>query len=222
MKFKLIPFLSVFLFHITPEALAKPYFSATSISPEAIEEPLEVNSDEWKREIGFIKDWQKHADKNEVEEAREEIHMKAEMVALKVDPDLTEARFPKLYKLLNRVDDTSREITKNVKDFWHTKRPYQLDAEIRPLVESPQNPSYPSGHTTGAYVWADVLALVMPEKKEKFMARAEEIAQHRIMVGVHYPHDIKGGKELAAIIFKKLQENPQFKRDVEAAIKEQR
>ena len=200
---------------------AAPYVSAAAISPMVLNPPPAVHSAVWDKEVADVLALQYSADKAEVEKASAERNMKPELLTLAVDPQLTRVSYPALYALLDNVSDTSRSVTDNVKNYWNTKRPYLMDERIKPLVEPHDNPSYPSGHTSGSYVWARVLALVMPEKREAFLSRAEEIAQHRVLVGMHYPHDVTAGKELALITFGALLGNTSFQGDVEKAKTEQ-
>ena len=57
-----------------------------------------------------------------------------------------------------------------------------------------KNRSYPSGHTTTAYSWGVALADMIPELAPHIMARTSEAGNNRIVLGVHYPLDIMGGR----------------------------
>lgn len=57
-----------------------------------------------------------------------------------------------------------------------------------------KNSSYPFGHTTGAYSWGIALAGMIPELAPQIMARTSEAGNNRIVLGVHYPLDIMGGR----------------------------
>lgn len=57
-----------------------------------------------------------------------------------------------------------------------------------------KNSSYPSGHTTGAYSWGIALAGMIPELAPQIMARTSEAGNNRIVLGMHYPLDIMGGR----------------------------
>ncbi|KFI55513.1 acid phosphatase [Bifidobacterium callitrichos] len=57
-----------------------------------------------------------------------------------------------------------------------------------------KNSSYPSGHTTSAYSWGVALAGMIPELAPQIMARTSEAGNNRIVLGVHYPLDIMGGR----------------------------
>jgi len=61
-------------------------------------------------------------------------------------------------------------------------------------------PSYPSGHTTEAFVFANILSKLHPEHKESFFKLAELISLSRVVLGLHYPSDNDAGKTLAEFI----------------------
>ncbi|MFT3866170.1 MAG: Ig-like domain repeat protein [Solirubrobacterales bacterium] len=54
--------------------------------------------------------------------------------------------------------------------------------------------SFPSGHTTGAYLGDLTLATLVPQLAPSMLARASEQANNRIVLGVHYPLDIIAGR----------------------------
>lgn len=54
--------------------------------------------------------------------------------------------------------------------------------------------AFPSGHTTTAYEAGITLATLLPEFAPELLARASENGNDRIVLGVHYPLDIMGGR----------------------------
>jgi membrane-associated phospholipid phosphatase len=54
--------------------------------------------------------------------------------------------------------------------------------------------SFPSGHTTTAFQAGITLATLVPELAPELLARASEAGNDRIVLGVHYPLDIMGGR----------------------------
>jgi membrane-associated phospholipid phosphatase len=54
--------------------------------------------------------------------------------------------------------------------------------------------SFPSGHTTTAYQAGITLATILPELAPEILTRASEAGNDRIVLGVHYPLDIMGGR----------------------------
>lgn len=87
---------------------------------------------------------------------------------------------------------------KTAKNIYQRPRPFVRNKSIRPCVRPNSKYSYPSGHTTLAYFWANLLIHIYPAKKEAILKRAHEIAMNRIIGGVHHPSDIEAGKKLGS------------------------
>ena len=68
----------------------------------------------------------------------------------------------------------------------------------------PGHPSYPSGHATTAFVWAELIGAIRPLCKPLLLARAAEIAHNRVVAGLHFPTDTLGGHELALAIVREI------------------
>ncbi|KAE8130025.1 MULTISPECIES: phosphatase PAP2 family protein [Bifidobacterium] len=54
--------------------------------------------------------------------------------------------------------------------------------------------AFPSGHTTKAYNRGIALSTLLPELGPEIMARASEAGNNRVVLGVHYPMDVMGGR----------------------------
>jgi acid phosphatase (class A) len=93
-------------------------------------------------------------------------------------------------------------------------RPFLRDARVSPCIPTHHSNSYPSGHATIAYVAARTFALIYPEQRHAFYQRAFEIAQGRVIGGVHYPSDVEAGELLGGKIFQALKASSQFMQEV--------
>ncbi len=217
-------FVSTFLFFYSIEfAIAqvdKSYLKIDSFSPKLLAPSLEINSLEWQNEVDQILKAQKNFNLEELDQAIEEKHLQPETIAQAIDPNLNSNNYPKLYHLLNRVGDTSRGITDTIKNHWNQTRPYLTDRRIKMLISPSHGGSYPSGHSTGSYIYAHVMSLLIPEKREEFQNLAEKISQHRILIGMHYPRDVKAGKQLSFLIVGALTQSPDFQNDLKKAAQE--
>ncbi len=219
-KFIIGFFANIFcLFFLATQSIAKPYFTADSISPTLLDPPIASNSKNWQNEVKQIIELQKKFDLEELDLAASEKNLKPDLIA-KIDPVISRNEFPRLYYLLDRVGETSKSTTENFKNYWKTSRPYLTDHKIKMLITPSAGFSYPSGHTSGSFVYAHVLGLLIPQRRESFEKYAEQIAQRRILVGMHFPHDIEGGKKLALILVGALTQNPEFQHDFKEAQKE--
>ncbi|MCI1788806.1 MAG: phosphatase PAP2 family protein [Actinomyces sp.] len=56
--------------------------------------------------------------------------------------------------------------------------------------------AFPSGHTTYAYSVGFALATLMPQLAPEIITRSSEAGNNRIVLGVHYPLDVMGGRIL--------------------------
>ncbi len=183
--------------------------------------PWDENSPEWQHDVQEIVELQKKATAADIKAAEVEYHMKPELLTKVLEPEVTRERNPALFTLLDRLHEDMRAINDKVKKFWNTRRPYKAAPEqVRTLIPPHTNPAYPSGHTYYGVVWAEVLGQLMPARRETLRAKAENIAFHRVLTGMHYPVDIQGGRALARLTLGALLQNEAFQRDFEAARKE--
>ena len=198
----------------------KPYFEATKISPELIDNPSLPGSKRYEKQVKYIIELQEEADMVEIDEAFDERHFTPEMVSQFVNTELERSKYPKLYKLLDRSYKTSKIVTKRAKNYFDLDRPYVSVEDIKPLIAAHANPSYPSGHTTESYVIARVLSMVFVKNKQDFLARAKEISEHRVLVGMHFPQDLDAGRQLSLLVMGGLIQNKNFLKDLKKAKKE--
>ena len=92
---------------------------------------------------------------------------------------------------------TLEPVIMHFKKTFDRVRPRALDRRIRPSIDPPGHPAYPSGHATQAYYIALYLAKKFPDQGEGFMRTADTVARNREWAGVHYPSDTAAGKRLA-------------------------
>lgn len=211
---------ALFIALFIADASAAPYFSANKISPTLLNPPLDRVSAKYEQEVTKIIAMQKSPDSLEINLSKEEVILSPELVGYQVDNKLSRKDYPKLYRLLDRSFETAVAVTENCKNYWNTKRPFLSEEKIKALVTPYNNPSYPSGHTSSSHVLAKILGQLIPKKAEDFALRAEQISNHRILVGMHFPHDIEGGKQLSSIMLGALFLNDDFLADYKAAKKE--
>jgi acid phosphatase (class A) len=181
--------------------------------------PPAADSDQTKAELDQMVGIQKgHTpDDPDVARARREVNMTpfiySEVLGSGFNPD----DLPVTAKLMAEVTKTASPIVGRAKAYFGRKRPFLVDSRIEVLVAEENTPSYPSGHSTRATVWAMVLCEIFPEQKEALMARAHQIGDDRVLGGMHFPSDVEAGRKLAAEIVRQMLDNPDFKAQVEAA-----
>lgn len=76
-------------------------------------------------------------------------------------------------------------------------RPFEYDPNCKPiLIQTPNFPGYPAGHTTVAGSIATVLSHLFPQDKEAFHALVQECSESRFEGGVHFRTDNEVGLEV--------------------------
>lgn len=80
--------------------------------------------------------------------------------------------------------------------------------------------SYPSGHSTVGWMYALILAELMPDRAAEIMARGRAYGESRVVCGVHYPSDVEAGRLTATAVFAALQSDADFAADREVAAAE--
>lgn len=111
-----------------------------------------------------------------------------------------------IYKINIFMDYILHPIILFIKYKNNRVRPSFITKKLKPCIEVPGHPSYPSGHSIQAYMLANILSDKYPNKKEDLFRIADKIAKNRELAGVHYRSDTEFGKYLAKklyILFKK-------------------
>jgi hypothetical protein len=115
----------------------------------------------------------------------------------------SQASHPNTYLLFQAMSPIGAMIVMHYKDKFNRPRPTQLEPELRPLIDVPGHPSYPSGHATQAYLIAQTLSEVIRSHEVgcELFKIADEVAVNREWAGLHYASDSAAGKKLAREVF---------------------
>jgi acid phosphatase (class A) len=163
--------------------------------------------------------------------ATQQSRTQAEMDAAKADTDRSVYRFadalgpglqpkslPKTSAFFARVLAFDKDAVKDAKDDWKRPRPAAVSNLVHPLAQEKANDwSYPSGHATFGYSTAVLLANMLPEKRAAIFARADVYAEHRIVMGAHFPSDVEAGHLAGTVIAAEILQDPNWRQDYEAA-----
>ncbi|MBB6117109.1 acid phosphatase (class A) [Rahnella inusitata] len=132
-------------------------------------------------------------------------------------PDFDAAKLPKTAALFDRIIATEDVVDDHAKKAFNRPRPYMLDEQIHPLLKKSKSGSWPSGHSTVGYLMATVLGEMVPEKRNALFTRAAGYAENRLVAGFHYRSDTVMSRTGAALIAQKMEEQPDFKTEFDAA-----
>jgi hypothetical protein len=78
--------------------------------------------------------------------------------------------------------------------------------------------SYPSGHSSGSELQARILGKLFPTRIDALLTRARQVADGRVVAGVHYASDAEAGIALGDLLFTELENKPEFENDLTAAL----
>lgn len=98
------------------------------------------------------------------------------------------------------------------KNLYKRPRPYLVNLELKPCIDLESSYAYPSGHTALARAFAHFLSARFPDRRSAFFDRAEEVAENRILGGVHHPSDIVAGKKLGDRLARRIQKSEKFRK----------
>lgn len=101
------------------------------------------------------------------------------------------------------------------KGSWSRPRPYAFDAGIQPVVERPNNTSYPSGHAAEASLFAVLLSELLPEHAADWQRQAALVRWSRVIGGAHYPSDVAAGQLLGEALGREMLKSPKLQQALE-------
>jgi acid phosphatase (class A) len=128
--------------------------------------------------------------------------------------NFTAGKLPAAAPFLEHVREAEKEFVDPAKKALGRPRPPLVDSTIATCETLRPSGAYPSGHATTGYLFAVVLAQIVPEKREQIFSRAAEYANNRVLCGVHYPSDVEAGKISGSLIGAMLLQNPAFKAEL--------
>ena len=111
--------------------------------------------------------------------------------------------------IIQKIIDKSASVILKLKKFHNRPRPKDLAKNFNIKLDnielnSMKTPSYPSGHSTQAYLIAEVLKEKYPEKSEELDKKAKDISDSRNIARAHYKSDSENGKKLGISMYKYL------------------
>ena len=138
------------------------------------------------------------------------------LVTEAIDPAF-QTKYPNIFEMLQKADSDQHYINSMIKKQNARPRPYVGHPLLVTSLFPVKDFSYPSGHASGSELQARLLAVLFPAQADDVIKRARQVADSRVIAGVHYASDIAAGQTLGDLIFDALEANPQFKKDLAAA-----
>ncbi len=134
-----------------------------------------------------------------------------------IDRDLT----PALVALLGRTFADLGISTSEVKKRYSRARPFMVNGQpsCTPTWDAMlrKDGSYPSGHSAIGYGFGLILAEIVPDRAAQLVARGRAYGDSRRICNVHWMSDIEEGRNVAAATVMRLNADPAFRADLDAA-----
>ncbi len=136
-------------------------------------------------------------------EALTDQHWSIKLIAGVIDPNF-ETKYPVTYAVLKKAAMDAGLINKKLKDENKRLRPFvQHPTLVTPLFPV-DDFTYPSGHASGSEVQARIIGVLFPDRAQDLLKRARQVADGRVVAGVHYASDTEAGENLGDLIFAQL------------------
>lgn len=171
-----------------------------------------------KKDLAMLHEYQEERTEKNIEEIKRENNIYDAFFGSETFGQLVnETERPLTFELMKKVIELESPQIMKQKKIYNRVRPSYLDPTLKPVIDIPDHPAYPSGHSTQAHLRALVLSELDPKNRNRYEQAAKRIAHNREIAGLHYPSDSKAGAILAAQLFKKLMSTPDFSTRLEAA-----
>lgn len=175
--------------------------------------PPTLDSAEGQAEIDLILRLQETRSPADVERVKSEIEYDVFAFATVLGSHFNAKECPKSAEVFAKVVAEARLVSNASKRQWERPRP-TADPRVHAL-DSEKSFSYPSGHSTRASVYAELLAAAVPTKRESLLARGREIGWDRVIAGIHFPTDVYGGRVLGHAIAQSMLRDPDLRRELD-------
>jgi acid phosphatase (class A) len=179
--------------------------------------PPAADSAQTRRELDELLELQRQRTRADVEAARAD--RKTEVSRFYGVLGLPEsADLPRVELLVGRAEDDVRLYIRAAKEKFRRLRPGAIEPRISPCIDRVREDlSYPSGHAAYGYATAHLLIVLVPERRDALLARADTFARQRMVCGVHFRSDIDAGRRGAEWLVARMPASRRHADDVAAA-----
>jgi undecaprenyl-diphosphatase len=120
------------------------------------------------------------------------------LVALGLCSDVWRRRVPIAFTAALAATGAAALITDVLKQGFGRERPPVADPQLGSLTGIPDNPSFPSGHSSTAFAAATAVAILCPRLRVPALVIAAAVGLSRVYLRVHFPLDVVAGALLGA------------------------
>lgn len=198
---------------------ATPFLKTGSIPVASIlRPPPQPGTPEYRTDISFLKNARATATKKQLLRGVIASHDGVFDYAQTLGPWFNAKNLPVTAALFAQITSETKEAIELAKTYFARTRPETWKETGDP--EKSNGYAYPSGHTTRAFVWADLLADAFPEMRKALHLQARQKAWYRVILGRHFPDDVHAGKLYGTYLAAEFLKSPEFQKKWPAAVAE--
>jgi acid phosphatase (class A) len=180
--------------------------------------PPPVDSEAWKEDLAGVVEAQENRTEAQLRRALAQKTLSIYLFDEVLGPQFNARNLPVTEAFFQRMQGDARAVLIAAKNAIQRQRPFALSKQVVALGGTPRLPTgYPSGGTVFTTSTAILLAKMIPEKRLELHERNREYNMNRIMIGEHFPRDIRAGEIAGTVVTHALMGKPAFMRDFEAA-----
>jgi acid phosphatase (class A) len=194
------------------------YLSQIIDMTELIPPPPPPGSDAQRSDLGDVIEAQATRTERQVERAIADNVLSIYRFDDVLGPKFKRENLPVTDAFIEKAEADARAILIAAKNALQRPRPAAASSDVFALGGTPRLPTaYPSGGVVFTTVATIVLSKMIPEKRFELSERNREYAVNRVVLGQHFPRDIRAGEIAGTVITYALIETPAFMRDLQAA-----
>ena len=172
--------------------------------------PPQPGSAEAKTDSGYLKNARATSDPEQIDKAITASHDSAFDYSETLGSWFNSRDLPKTSALFDEITKEAKGAIDLAKNHFERTRPIYWIETGDP--EKSDGYSYPSGHTTRAFLWADLLANAFPDMQKQLHLQARKKAWYRVILGRHYPADVRAGKIYGKYLATQFLKSPEFQK----------
>ena len=181
-------------------------YDITAIIPA----PPLPNSEQYRIDSGFLKNARATATQEQIDRGNKASQDSVFDFSETLGDWFNAKDLPKTATLFGKVTSETKDSIELAKHYFSRTRPESWKESGD--QEKSNGYAYPSGHTTRAFVWANLLANAFPKEQKALHLQARQKAWYRVILGRHFPADVRAGKLYGQFLAKEFLKNPEFQK----------